>query len=135
MPQITNNTRKVYSLRLVPVVPLCGLQIEVIEGFRKGLMQVFQQGGFLPLRKGYIGNVMVSSIVILMGLSKGAFRVTVSTCQRTCMTRGMGDILTQSKRVGFIISHSSKYYTVCSTCWKCRYNALCTHVLPSSKYP
>jgi hypothetical protein len=38
MPQIRNNTRKVYSLRLVPVVPLCGLQIEVIEGFRKGLM-------------------------------------------------------------------------------------------------
>jgi hypothetical protein len=33
-----NGRRKVYSLELVPVVPFCGLKIEIIEGFRKGLM-------------------------------------------------------------------------------------------------
>jgi hypothetical protein len=37
MSLIRNNRRKVYSLEVVPVVPFCGLKIEIIEGFRKGL--------------------------------------------------------------------------------------------------
>jgi len=38
---IRNNTRKVYGLKLFLVMSKCGLKIEIIEGFIKGLMWVF----------------------------------------------------------------------------------------------
>jgi len=82
---IRNNTRKLYGLKLFLVISKCGLKIEIIEGFIKGLMWVFLWGSLLPLRKGYIRNVMASSIVILMGLSNGAFRGAGNTCQHVCV--------------------------------------------------
>jgi hypothetical protein len=82
MSLIRNNGRKVYSLELVPVVSSCGLKIEIIEGFRKGLMYIFLEGSSLPLGRD-VRSVMASPIVILMDLSNEAFRVSVSTCHLT----------------------------------------------------